>query len=149
MNPTLTKLDLVDHSLIPFNSKPKTQKLKLNPKKPTTTPQGRDPTLHQPNVADSQKQCYLDLVATQSSIFLCIDGVLFGFLFGLEEELEKRLEGKTFSSLLEKKNINEKATEAKTTSTALKRKRSSKPSLEFWLVFLDAEPFLQMHPTIV
>ena len=41
---TLTNLALVDRSLIPFNSKPKTQKLKLNPKSqnPTTTPQGEE-----------------------------------------------------------------------------------------------------------
>ena len=39
---TLTNLALVDNSLIPFNSKPQTQKLKLNPKSqnPTTTPRG-------------------------------------------------------------------------------------------------------------
>ena len=41
---TLTNLALVDRSLIPFNSKPKSQKLKLNPKSqnPTTTPQGEE-----------------------------------------------------------------------------------------------------------
>ena len=41
---TLTNLALADRSLIPFNSKPKTQKLKLNPKpqNPTTTPHGEE-----------------------------------------------------------------------------------------------------------